>query len=56
MKIAATIFGISLGIALLIIGTLLYINIYVSILIVCAGVAIITSSIYCLDRAISYRR
>ena len=56
MKIAATIFGILLGIALLILGTLLNININVSIAMVCAGAAIITGSISCLDRAISYRR
>ena len=56
MKIAATIFGILIGIFLIISGTLLPFDIYVSIAIVCMGAVIITGSIACLDYITSYRR
>ena len=56
MKLAATIFGILIGIFLIISGTLLPFDIYVSIAIVCMGAVIITGSIAYLDYIISYRR
>ena len=56
MKIAATIFGILVGIFLIISGTLLPFDIYVSIAIVCMGAVIITGSIAFLDYITSYRR
>jgi len=56
MKIAATIFGILIGIFLIVSGTLLPLDIIISILLVCMGAIVITGSIACLDYITSYRR
>ena len=56
MKIAATIFGILIGIFLIVSGTLLPLDIIISILLVCMGAIVITASITYLDYIISYRR
>jgi hypothetical protein len=56
MKIAATIFGILIGIFLIVSGTLLPLDIIISILLVCMGAVIIAGSIAFLDYITSYRR
>ena len=56
MKIAATIFGILVGIFLIVSGTLLPLPTTVSILVVCMGAIVITASISYLDYITSYRR
>jgi energy-converting hydrogenase Eha subunit C len=56
MKIAATIFGILIGIFLIVSGTLLPLDIIISILLVCMGAIVITASISYLDYITSYRR
>jgi len=56
MRIAATIFGILVGIFLIVSGTLLPLPTTVSILVVCMGAIVITASISYLDYITSYRR
>ena len=56
MKVTATIFGILIGLFLIVSGTLLPFDITISILIVCIGAFIIAGSIACLDYITSYRR
>tara|TARA_A100000172_G_scaffold51927_1_gene32756 strand:- start:8435 stop:8596 length:162 start_codon:yes stop_codon:yes gene_type:complete len=49
MKIAATIFGILIGIFLIISGTLLSFDIAISILLVCKGAIAVVASLLYLD-------
>jgi len=52
----ASFFGILIGIFLIVSGTLLPLDIIISILLVCMGAIVITASITYLDYITSYRR
>ena len=56
MLLAATVFGLLVGLFLIVSGILLPFDIYISTLLVVMGAVMITACIACLDYLTSYRR